>query len=125
MSQPNAFHRRDKPVTLEVYLSEPLARMAAQRLELEGIQCMVRAVGIGPGGWGVAANVPHALDTWEEDAVQARQILELMPAEINERLRATQGPPSRFPALVLVVFIIVAGAIIIQVADALFGRLFR
>ena len=125
MSQPNAFDRRDKPVTLEVYLSEPLARMAAQRLEQEGIQCMVRAVGVGPGGWGVAANVPHALDTWEEDAVQARQILELMPAEINERLHATQGAPSRFPIAILVVLAIVAGAIIIQVADALFGRLFR
>lgn len=125
MSQPNAFNRRDQPVTLEVYPSEPLARMAAQRLELEGIQCMVRAVGVGPGGWGVAANIPHALDTWEEDAVHARQILELMPAEINERLRATAGDPSRFPVIVLVVFIIIAAAIILQVADALFGRLFR
>ena len=125
MSEPEELKRDDKTVTLEVYSSEPLARMAAGRLELEGIRCMVRAVGVGPGGWGVAANVPHALDTWEGDAVLAREILELMPAEIDERMRATAGAPTRLPMMVLAVLGIVTVAIIIQAADAIFGRIFQ
>ena len=125
MSESGELDRKDKAVTLEVYSSEPLARMAAGRLELEGIQCMVRAVGVGPGGWGVAANVPHALDTWEADAVVARQILELMPAEIDERLHADENQPSRFPVVILAVLAIIAAAIVIQAADAVFGQIFR
>ena len=125
MADPDEIGRNGKTVTLEVYSSEPLARMAAQRLEQEGILCMVRAVGVGPGGWGVAANIPHALDTWEDDAVLAREVLELLPQELNERLQETAGAPARFPLIVLAVLGIVAAAIIIQAADALFGRIFR
>jgi hypothetical protein len=125
MTEPGGFDRKDKSVTLEVYSSEPLARMAAGWLDLEGIQCMVRAVGVGPGGWGVAANIPHALDTWESDAVLAREILELMPAEIDELLHSTEPPSSRFPVVILAVLAIVAVAIVIQGADAIFGRIFQ
>ena len=113
-----------KTVTLEVFQSEPLARMAANRLEAEGIRCMVRAVGVGPGGWGLAANVPHALDTWEEDAVQAREVLNLMPAEIEERTREPIGGGTSLPRLVfLFVLAIVAIALVVQAADAVFGAL--
>ena len=125
MSEHGELNRNDKTVTLEVYSSEPLARMAAGRLELEGIQCMVRAVGIGPGGWGVAANVPHGLDAWEDDAVLAREILELMPAEIEDCMRETVGARTRFPMVVLAVLGIVTVAIVIQAADAIFGRIFQ
>ncbi len=125
MPESGGFERKDKTVTLEVYSSEPLARMAAGKLDLEGIQCMVRPVGVGPGGWGVAANIPHALDTWESDAVLAREILELMPAEISELLYTTETPPSRFPVMILAVLAIVAAAIVIQAADAIFGRIFQ
>ena len=125
MSEHVELNRNDKTVTLEVYSSEPLARMAAGRLELEGIRCMVRAVGIGPGGWGVAANVPHALDAWEGDAVLAREILELMPAEIEDCMRETVGARTRFPMVVLAVLGIVTVAIVIQAADSIFGRIFQ
>ena len=125
MSESDKLNRDSKTVTLEVYSSEPLARMAAGRLELEGIQCMVRSVGVGLGGWGVAANLPHALDTWDDDAVLAREILELMPAEIDERMQETAGAPTRFPMIVLAVLGIVTAAIIIQAADAIFGRIFQ
>lgn len=116
-------HSGGRTVTLEVFQSEPLARMAAHRLEAEGIRCMVRAVGVGPGGWGLAANVPHALDTWEEDAPQAREILNLMPAEIEERLgeTASLGGMSLPRLLVLGVLAIVAIALVVQAADAVFG----
>ena len=113
-----------KTVTLEVFQSEPLARMAAHRLEAEGIRCMVRAVGVGPGGWGLAANVPHALDTWEEDAVAAREILNLMPAEIEERTRGPVGGDMSLPRLLFLgVLALVAIALVVQVADAAFGWL--
>ena len=114
----------DKTVTLEVFQSEPLARMAANRLEAEGIRCMVRAVGVGPGGWGLAANVPHALDTWEEDAVRAREVLNLMPAEIEERTREPLGGDMGLPRLLfLFLLAIVAIALVVQAADAAFGAL--
>ncbi|MCY4625563.1 MAG: hypothetical protein OXC99_11265 [Chloroflexi bacterium] len=117
-------HDGDKTVTLEVFQSEPLARMAAHRLEAEGIRCMVRAVGVGPGGWGLAANVPHALDTWEEDAVQAREVLNLMPVEIEERTREPIGGATSLPRLLfLFVLVIVAVALVVQVADSAFGWL--
>ena len=114
----------DKTVTLEVFQSEPLARMAAHRLEAEGIRCMVRAVGVGPGGWGLAANVPHALDTWEEDAVAAREILNMMPAEIEERTREPIGGDMSLPRLLFLgVLALVAIALVVQVADSAFGWL--
>ena len=123
--QTNIDIRNDgKTVTLEVFQSEPLARMAAHRLEAEGIRCMVRAVGVGPGGWGLAANVPHALDTWEEDAVAAREILNLMPAEIEERTRGPVGGDMSLPRLLFLgVLALVAIALVVQVADSAFGWL--
>ena len=55
----------------------------------------------------------------------ARESLELMPAEIDERMRATAGAPTRRPMMVLAVLGIVTVAIIIQAADAIFGRIFQ
>ncbi len=120
------YRRREgeKTVTLEVYGSEPLARMAASRLEAEGIRCMVRSVGGGPGIWGLAANVPHALDTWEGDALRARDVLNLMPAEIEERTREPiGGDMSLGRLLVMGALLIVAIALVVPVADAAFGWL--
>lgn len=117
-------HEGGKTVTLEVFQSEPLARMAASRLEAEGIRCMVRTVGAGPGLWGLAANVPHALDTWEEDAAAAREILNLMPAEIEERTREPIGGGTSLPRLLfLFVLAILAIALVVQAADSVFGWL--
>ena len=125
MTQPNGSDQNDKTVTLEVYSSEPLARMAAGRLEMEGIQCMVRAVGVGPGGWGVAATVPHALDTWEEDAALARDILDIAPTQSKGQRVDPEALQSRFPVIVMLVMAIVLVAIVIQAADAVFNRIFK
>ena len=72
-------------VKLTVMASEPLARLAEQRLRNEGIPCMVRTLGAGLGGWGTAANLPYALYVKEADEMRARQVLELSPLEIVER----------------------------------------
>ena len=80
---------RKKPtnttIKLTVMASEPLARLAEQRLHHEGIRCMVRTLGAGPGGWGTAANLPYGLYVKEADEMRARQVLELSPMEIVER----------------------------------------
>ncbi len=74
-----------KQVSLKVYDNEPTARMAEQRLNLEGIQCLVRCLRGGPGLWGTAYNLPHDLLVYESDEMQAREILEIPPQEIIER----------------------------------------
>ncbi|MDE2803000.1 MAG: hypothetical protein OXN15_05855 [Chloroflexota bacterium] len=120
------YRHRDgqKTVTLEVYQSEPLARMAATRLEAEGIRCMLRSVGAGPGLWGLTANIPYALDTWEEDAVAAREILNLMPAEIEERTRQPLDNKWTLTRLIfLVAVVLVVASLLFQLTDAAFGWL--
>jgi len=73
-----------KQVRLRVYDNEPTARMAEQRLQLEGIPCLVRSLGGGPGLWGTAYNLPHDLLVYEGDEARARDILKVVPREERE-----------------------------------------
>ena len=73
-----------KQVSLRVYDNEPTVRMAAQRLQLEGIPCLVRSLGGGPGLWGTAYNLPHDLLVYEGDEARARDILKIVPREERE-----------------------------------------
>ena len=68
-----------KQVSLRVYDNEPTARMAEQRLQLEGIPCLVRSLRGGPGLWGTANNLPHDLLVYEGDEARARDILRVVP----------------------------------------------
>ena len=70
-----------KQVSLRVYDNEPTARMAEQRLQLEGIPCLVRSLGGGPGLWGTAYNLPHDLLVYEGDESRAWDILKIVPRE--------------------------------------------
>ena len=70
-----------KQVSLRVYDNEPTARMAEQRLQLEGIPCLVRSLRGGPGLWGTAYNLPHDLLVYEGDEARARDILKIVPRE--------------------------------------------
>ena len=72
-------------VRLTTFPNEPLARLASGRLRQEGIGSMVRPLGAGPGGWGTAATLPHALYVQAADEMGARQVLDLPPSEIAER----------------------------------------
>ena len=74
-----------KQVSLMVYDNEPTARMAEQRLNLEGVPCLVKSLGGGPGLWGTAYNLSHDLLVYEGDEMRAREILEIPPQEIAER----------------------------------------
>ena len=70
-----------KQVSLRVYDNEPTARMAEQRLQLEGIPCLVRSLRGGPGLWGTAYNLPHDLLVYEGDESRAWDILKIVPRE--------------------------------------------
>lgn len=103
------------PVRLTVVRSEPLARLAEQRLRQEGINCMVRALGAGPGGWGTAADLPYGLYVKQADEMRARQLLELPPMEISEREVPQASPQSlrrtNLTLPLLLVAVIVLGSI--------------
>ena len=73
-----------KQVRLRVYDNEPTARMAEQRLQLEGIPCLVRSLRGGPGLWGTAYNLPHDLLVYEGEEARARDILKIVPREERE-----------------------------------------
>lgn len=88
-------------IQLTVMASEPLARLAEQRLQHEGIRCMVRALGAGLGGWGTAANLPYGLYVKEADEMRARQVLDLAPREIVERETEDDAPVSSRSSLPL------------------------
>ena len=66
-----------KQVQLTVFGNEPEARMAEQRLFQEGIPCVTKSLGGGPGLWGTAFNLPHGVYVFEEDAARARELLGL------------------------------------------------
>ena len=87
--------RSRKQVSLTVFDNEPTARMAEQRLQLEGIPCLVRSLRGGPGLWGSAYNLPHDLLVYEDDEMRAREVLDVAPKEILERER--QGQQQQLP----------------------------
>ena len=111
--------RKRRLVRLGVWESEPLARLAAARLEEAGIVCTVQPLGVGPGGWGMAANLPHALYVSPLEEEAARVLLELE--------KAPQSPePRAYPASSLAVraiLLVIALAVILSVADQVFGFL--
>ncbi len=82
---------RRKQVSLRVFDNEPTARMAEQRLQMEGIPCLARSLRGGPGLWGTAYNLPHDLLVYEGDEDRAREVLQYVPQEILEREREEQG----------------------------------
>lgn len=102
-----------KQVQLTVYDNEPLARLAQQRLQQEDVPCVVRSLGVGPGGWGVATYLPHGLYVGVPDEMKAREILELPPAEVAERDGTSPRATIKLhPALVVLLLIVVAAILL-------------
>ena len=107
--------RRRKQVSLKVFDNEPTARMAEQRLQLEGIPCFIRSLRGGPGLWGSAYNLPHDLLVDEDDEMQAREVLDMVPQEIIERERQGRQRPASTSQRTIPQWM-VTGAIVIIVA---------
>jgi len=106
---------KGKQVRLTTFDNEPTARMAEQRLLEEGIPSVVRSLGVGPGLWGTAYNLPHALDVLQSDAVQAAEVLDLPPAELAESEGGKTGS-GRYSNLVLIIIGIAIAFVLIFVA---------
>jgi hypothetical protein len=111
----------ERQVRVAVFEGEPLARLAAQRLQEAGVPCVVHSIGVGPGGWGMAANLPYAVSVLPADQRRAREVLELPPAEIPER----EGVPQRRPTRMALVLLLIAAAVLLSVADRLFEAILR
>jgi len=104
-----------KQISLTVFENEPTARMAEQRLQQEGIPCVVRSLRGGPGLWGSTYNIPHDLLVNEEDEMRARDILDVPPQEIAEREWAASGPsekPQSMPFWMLTLIMIVIATVL-------------
>ena len=120
-----------KQVSLIVYDNEPTARMAEQRLDLEGIPCMVKPLGGGPGLWGTTYNLSHDLLVYEGDETRARETLEIPLQEITERERIERfaGEPGEKAAQVmsqwLIILTIVVLAIFIAFTVVIADRIIR
>lgn len=118
-------HRRDpeKQLRLTVFNNEPVARLAEQRLQQEGIPCFIQALQGGPGLWGSAYNLPHALYVYESHEMQAREILDLTPMEMIERdaeARALSSHRNKLPMIIVVITIL----LVLVIAGPSFSRLF-
>ena len=102
-----------KQIQLTVFDNEPLARLAQQRLQQEDVPCIVRSLGVGPGGWGVATYLPHGLYVGASDEMKAREILELPPSEIAERDGTSSMTPTKIhPALIVLLLVVVAAVLL-------------
>ncbi|HEU0021209.1 MAG TPA: hypothetical protein VFR55_05975 [Dehalococcoidia bacterium] len=102
-----------------------MARLAEQRLLWEGIPSVVRSLGVGPGLWGTAGNLPQALEVLQSDAVRAAEVLELPAAQLTEGAGGRAGSgPRRQANLGLIMIVIVIAGVLIVTAPA-FVRLFR
>ncbi|MCH7737459.1 MAG: DUF2007 domain-containing protein [Chloroflexi bacterium] len=105
---------RRKQVSLRVFDNEPTARMAEQRLQIEGIPCLVRSLRGGPGLWGTAYNLPHDLLVYEGDESRAREVLEYVPQEMIDRQWEQEGgrPSPLMPQWMVIVTIIAVASFI-------------
>jgi hypothetical protein len=110
-----------RQVRLTVFENEPLALMAEQRLRHERIRCVVRSLGAGPGGWGAATNLPHALYVMADDEMRARQVLDLPPAEVAERERLA-ALPGYLPWRTWVLLLVVLAAVVLLGVYVVFTR---
>lgn len=98
---------------IAVFASEPLARLAASRLQEAGIVCLVRSEGVGPGAWGTAANLSYSISVAEGEQWRAREVLGLLPAEIEERQKPLSA--QRLPLALRVALAVLALILILAV----------
>ena len=106
-------------IKLTIFENEPMARLAEQRLSEDSIPSVVQPLGVGPGGWGVATYLPHAIYVNSADEMRARQVLDLQPAELTER----EGPSAcSRPRLSLVIMLIITAAALLSGTIELMAR---
>ena len=113
-----------RQVRLTIFENEPLARLAEQRLRQEDIPCVVRSLGAGPVQLG-AAYQPHAIYVKVGDEMGAREVLNLVPAEISEREGSAPAPVYRPSIMIVALLVIVAASLIYGTVELLVTRILR
>ncbi len=111
-----------KQIQLTVFDNEPEARMAEQRLFQEGIPCVTKSLGGGPGLWGTAFNLPHGVYVYEGDATRARELLGLDADGVTPGDGSSQRSEHR-TSWGWVALVIIIGLTLVMVAPTL-ARLF-
>ncbi|MSQ12268.1 MAG: hypothetical protein EXR48_06235 [Dehalococcoidia bacterium] len=99
---------------------EPLARLAEDWLQKEGIQCMLCPAGVGPGGWGQALGQPFTLWVRAGDEERAYEVLDTTPLPSHNGTPRSLTSTSRLVAIIALILIL---ALILTAADRLFERL--
>ena len=108
-----------KQVSLRVFNNEPTARMAEQRLQMEGIPCLVKPLRGGPGLWGTAYNLPHDLLVYEENEARALEVLLISPREERKPCQESEEESSlMFPWMVTVTIVAIVAFISFGMAIA-------
>ena len=117
---------KEKQIRVAVFDNEPLARLAVQRLQEMGIPALTRCLRGGPGLWGSAYNLPHDIIVYESDEAQARDLLDLEPAENTETgipgLGEQVGQPARESNLGIILIGAVLGVLFLVVMISVFSR---
>ena len=101
-----------KQVSLRVFDNEPTARMAEQRLQIEGIPCLIRPLRGGPGLWGTAYNLPHDLLVYEGNEARASEVLQILPRAVREPYQESEDESSLMPSWVVTATIVAIMAFI-------------
>jgi len=113
--------RKEKQIRVAVFNNEPLVRLAVQRLQEMGIPALTRCLRGGPGIWGSAYNLPHDLVVYESDEDQARELLELGPAErLGPEGQAGQAASNSNLGLILTGAVL--GVLLLVVMVSVFSR---
>jgi len=109
-------------IQLTVFDNEPEALMAEQRLFQEGIPCVTKSLGGGPGLWGSAYNLPHGVYVFQEDAKRARELLGLNADGVSLGEGSSGGAEPRTGWVWVALIIVIAVTLI--VAGTTLSRLF-
>ena len=86
--------------------------MAEQRLQMEGIPCLVKPLRGGPGLWGTAYNLPHDLLVYEENEARASEVLQILSRALQEPCQESEGESSLMPPRVVTATIVAIVAFI-------------
>ena len=86
--------------------------MAEQRLQMEGIPCLVKPLRGGPGLWGTAYNLPHDLLVYEENEARASEVLQILPRAVREPCQENEEEYSRMPPWMVTLTIVAIMAFI-------------
>ncbi len=119
----NPRHMKEKQIRVAVFDNEPLARLAVQRLQEQGIPALTRCLRGGPGLWGSAYNLPHDVIVYESDEENARDLLDLPTAEHPETNNLGMGEqPASSSNLGMILVGAILGVLFLVVIISVFSK---